>query len=194
MTLPSTPMTELEAVNLMLSVIGEAPVNSLDNSGLADANLAHQILGHASREVQLVGWHWNTEEDFPLLPNQSQEILLPSNTLKVDTTGTSQGSDLVQRGRRLYDRVSHSYEFSAPVKVRIVLNLAFEELPETARYLITIRSARQFQTRVLGADASTSYTAKDELDAMSSLRQEEADVGDFNMLRGSWSVSSILAR
>ena len=43
--------TELEAVNIMLSSIGEAPVNSL-SSGLVDAELAQTTLHNVSREVQ----------------------------------------------------------------------------------------------------------------------------------------------
>ena len=52
--------TELEAVNIMLSSIGEAPVNSL-SSGLVDAELAQTTLHNVSREVQAAGWSFNTE-------------------------------------------------------------------------------------------------------------------------------------
>ena len=48
----TTPTTELEAVNIMLSTIGEAPVNNLD-SGLVDAETAETILKNVSRDVQL---------------------------------------------------------------------------------------------------------------------------------------------
>ena len=52
--------TKLEAVNIMLSTIGENPVNSL-TSGLVDAELAETILGSVSKAVQSEGWnfyHW----------------------------------------------------------------------------------------------------------------------------------------
>lgn len=50
-----TPTTELEAVNTMLSGIGEAPVNSLSEV-TADVSLARHILNEVSREVQLEGF------------------------------------------------------------------------------------------------------------------------------------------
>jgi hypothetical protein len=57
-----TPMTELEAINDMLSAIGESPVASLDEaSGVADAQIALQLLRRASRWLQKKGWHWNSE-------------------------------------------------------------------------------------------------------------------------------------
>ena len=44
-----TATTKLEAVNTLLSSIGEAPVNSL-TSGLVDAELAETILDSTSRK------------------------------------------------------------------------------------------------------------------------------------------------
>ena len=43
--------TQLDAVNTMLSAIGEAPVNSL-SSGLVEAEIAETILNTVDREVQ----------------------------------------------------------------------------------------------------------------------------------------------
>lgn len=189
-----TPTTELEAVNLMLSVIGETPVNSVTSNGIADAVLAYQILTHSSREVQLVGWHWNTEINFPITPSTTGELLLPANTLKVDTTGESQGLDLVQRGNRLYDRVNQTFVFDQPVRVEIVLLLPFDELPEAARSYITIRSARQFQERVVGSEVLQAFTSRDEFAAMAKLKEAEAETGDYNILSGSWDVARVLFR
>ena len=52
--------TKLDAVNTMLSAIGEAPVNSL-SSGLIEAEIAETILDTVNTEVQSMGWHFNTE-------------------------------------------------------------------------------------------------------------------------------------
>lgn len=188
-----TPMTELDAVNLMLSVIGEAPVNSLEDSGVGEANLAHQILSHASREVQLVGWHWNTEQDYMLLPNQNAYLVLPANTLKVDTSGDYKTNDLIQRGNRLYDRVNHTYEFTAGVTVDLVLMLDFQEMPEGGRNLITIRAARQFQDRTIGA-SSPAYTAQDELVAFTQLKADDIEAADLNVFTGSQTMVGFLNR
>ena len=51
-----TQTTKLMAVNTMLSVIGEAPVNTLAaTSQTADVILAQNLLDEVSREVQAAG-------------------------------------------------------------------------------------------------------------------------------------------
>jgi hypothetical protein len=58
-TLTYTPTTRLEAVNLMLSVIDEAPIHTLEVSGLADADVAQQILHEKLRSLQTRRWNFN---------------------------------------------------------------------------------------------------------------------------------------
>ena len=51
-------MTELEAVNILLSVIGEAPVDKLGDKNkneITDASLARRTLNEVSRDVQSEG-------------------------------------------------------------------------------------------------------------------------------------------
>jgi phospholipid N-methyltransferase len=190
-----TPTSELEAVNLMLSVIGESPVNTVEDNGVVDAVVARQILNQASREVQLIGWHWNTEEDYPLAAAfPSGEVALPTNTLRVDTTYPDESIDVVQRGNRLYDRKNHTYKIGKTVKVEIVLMLPFEELPEAARSYIAIRAARQFQERMVGSEVLHAFNSRDEMRAMAALQNAEAETADYNVLSDSWSVARVLDR
>ena len=53
--------TKLEAINTMLSVIGEAPVSSFEANATGDVAIAKNILDEVLQEVQTRGWHWNTE-------------------------------------------------------------------------------------------------------------------------------------
>ena len=52
-------MTELEAVNILLTTIGEAPVNTLTGNQVTDVTVATQVLLEISREIQSQGWHFN---------------------------------------------------------------------------------------------------------------------------------------
>lgn len=174
-----TPTTELEAVNIMLTSIGEQPVNTLETPGISAVSIARDILHEVSRQVQERGLRCNTEEGVLLPLDENNHIRLPSNTLKVDPTDRNQ--DFVMRGDRLYDRKNHTYEFKEPVKVDIVLFLPFEELPQAARQYITIRAARVFQTRAVGSDALHAFTAEDERQAFISLMAQEVEVGDYNI-------------
>ena len=51
--------SELEAINTMLGVIGESPINDLSAVNQTDVILAKDILTEVSREVQSQGWYFN---------------------------------------------------------------------------------------------------------------------------------------
>lgn len=188
-----TPMTELDAVNLMLSVIGEAPVNSIEVTGLGDVAVALQVLNEVSREVQEKGWAFNVENNYPIARTTDSELLVPSNTLRVDTEDY-EGLNVTLRGNRLYDRDGHTYSFPRDVKVQITLMLPFTEIPQAARFYISIRAARKFQKRVLGSDRLESFTQDDEMSALVSLQDQDTDVGDYNVLTGNAQIAAILQR
>lgn len=189
-----TPTTELEAINTMLSTIGEAPVNTVEDNGIVDAVIARQILRATSREVQARGWHFNIEKDYPITPDAEGYLLLPQTVLRCDTVGTYQDIDVVVRGNRLYDRKKHSFIFDKPVKVDLTILLPFDELPEVARNYITIRSSRIFQERVVGSESLSRFNQQDELRAMAALQDYEAETADYNMLSDNYSVARVLNR
>ncbi|SCW77057.1 hypothetical protein SAMN02927900_04759 [Rhizobium mongolense subsp. loessense] len=190
-----TPTTELEAINLMLSVIGESPVNTVEDTGVVDAVVARQILIQSSRDVQLVGWHWNTEIDYPIAASFPEgELLLPPNTLKVDTSGPDASIDLVQRGNRLYDRKNHTFSVGRTVYVEIVLLLPFDQLPEAARSYIVMRAARQFQERMVGSEVIWQFNSRDELKAWANLQSTEAETLDLNVFSDNPSVRRVMDR
>ena len=177
--------TKLEAVNVMLSVIGEAAVNSL-SSGLQDAETAEMILENISRSVQSSGWSFNEELGYPLSPDSNGHLNLPANCIRADLSLSeskyrNSSYDYVQRGLKLYDKINHTYTIDEPVKVDMCVLLDFEELPEAARRFITIRASRVFQERVVGSDLLSSLTADDENTAWLDLLHSESDVNDYNI-------------
>jgi len=189
-----TPTTELEAVNVCLANIGESPVSAITGSITVDAALARDLLRQVTREVQTHGFYWNTELNYKLIPNTAKNLVLPANVLSVDTTGDDRNTDLVARGRLLYNRVKHTYTFEDSVQVDMVVALGFEELPEIARRYIAVRSARIYQERVMGNGTISSFNASDEDMARAALLAENMEIEDNNMLTGNTSVSRILFR
>lgn len=177
------PTTRLEAVNVMLSSIGEAPVNSL-TSGLEDAELAETILESVNRETQSKGWIFNTDLKIKLTRNPTDNhIELPNNYIRVDTRNTLRNSskDIVERGRKLYDRIANSYVFTEDVTVDAVILLDFSDIPESARRYITIRAARIFQDRVLSSPNIHGFQMQDEQQAYIELQDYQAETADFNI-------------
>lgn len=176
-------MTELGAVNTLLSAIGEAPVNTLEEATMLDVARARQTLAEASREIQEEGWHWNTERGLALAPTVPDgHLVLPDNTLRVDTSGGSGGPDLVQRGQRLYDPSTRSDAFAEPVAVDLVVLLDWDQLPQAARRCIAALAARQFAQATLGPDAARPLQL-DEARARAALMRAESATADRNILK-----------
>jgi hypothetical protein len=180
MTTTPPLLTELEAVNVMLSVIGEAPVNTLTGAATVDVIQVKAILTQVSREVQSAGWHFNIEKDYPLVPNVNGEITLAANMVRVDADQVPE-LDVVQRGLRLYSRKDHAFQFQQTVKAEVIFLLPFDELPQTARQFIVIRAARIFQDRMVGSDTLHGFTAVDEQKALADLKEAEGDTGDYTI-------------
>jgi len=174
--------SKLDAVNSILIGTGEAPVNTL-GSGLQEAEIAEVILNNISREVQSIGWTFNTDLRKTLGRNTAGNINLPANCLKVDVTSVLRDydTDVVERGRKLYDRVTNSFVFTKDITTDIVILLAFDELPEVARRYITLRAGRKYQENIIGSQALSQLQADEEQIALMALREAEAEAGDYNI-------------
>ena len=193
-----TTTTELSAVNTMLGVIGESPINSLSNiSGVIDAVTARQVLNEVAVTVLSEGWQFNTENNWTFLPDNTGTITIPSTLLEVSATDHTT-LDVAIRGTRLYDRTHHTYDFSAYAGTGIKLNtvslMEFDDMPQAAKYYISIRAARVFQTRVVGSDTLKAFTSQDEMLARVALKKYDADTAGFNMLSGTYEVARTLER
>lgn len=186
-----TPTSELEAINLMLSTVGESPIESLLDGSSVDASQAKLFLKSVSRQVQQRGWWFNSEENYPLNPDlQSKNIKVPPNTIEI----TSDDTNLVLRGTRLYDKGNHTYRFDKAVTVDIVFLLPFEELPEPARLMITHRAGRMFQERVFGSDTLSTFNKQDEFAANQDLVAADIAARNPSMLKDSTFAQNLLRR
>lgn len=192
MPLTTAPMSLLDAVNICLSAMGEPVINSLDDAAM-DAQMAVDIVAETTNSVQSVGWHWNTETH-TIKPDTNGFIVLPPNTISVDTIDEDRGTDVIQRGLRLFDKGTSNFLFTKPLKLRLIVILDYDDLPFAARQFIAIRSARTFQQRLLGSDALYKYDAADENNAWGVLMQKEAETMNANVLRDNWSAGSIVNR
>ena len=191
-----TTTSKLEAINTMLSAIGESPVNSL-TSGLVDAEQAETILNSVNREVQSMGWSFNTDLKRQFVPDTNKQIQIPSNILRIDMAQDKTDKlELVQRGTKLYNRASSSFFMDddiTQVLMNAVVLLDFEDLPEAARRYITIRAARIFQDRVVSSNDLHIYQERDELMALVELKDSDNQVLDTTIF-DNYSVVSVLDR
>jgi hypothetical protein len=128
------PMTELEAVNIMLGALGEAPLaagTDLSTATQADVVKALGILRNATRECQAMGWKFNTEFSYEIAPSDTYSwvdtagettelnIFLPPTGLLGFSVSAVEG----QTGMRTVDveiGISREYTTGAPAAAVLV--------------------------------------------------------------------------
>lgn len=179
-----TPTSELEAVNTIISIIGESPINSLTDERTHDIAVAINILKETMVTLQTEGWNWNTEDDYPLTPNLDKQIVLPANIVRVHFRDTNDGRDVILRGQKLYDRLNHTYQFTETLYATITFLLAFEEMPEPARRFVVLTAGRIFQDRVVGSGHLHDFNMLDEARARAALLADERKSDRPNILNG----------
>ena len=172
------PTTELDAVNAMLASIGESLIDNFDNQ-FADAAVARDLLTQELRAVQNAQWTFNTELNWTLNPSADGTIRLPQNVVRV-LNGPD--NSIVQRGNRMYDRYLHTYTFTAPLYVDLVVVLQFDECPEAVKRYVFVRAARKFQDRLESDPTLHQIQSRDEVAAWAALQNFEAETADWNML------------
>ena len=191
MTVAAT--TELEAINIMLAAIGEAPVNSLTGQVPVDVRIAQSTLIEVNKRIQSEGWSFNTEIDVTLVRNQTtKQIELSTDILRIDANIHQHPTiDPIQRGLKLYDRLNNRYEFDEDLICTVVYFRPFTELTEPARSYINIKAARVFVDRLVSDDGLRTYTEEDETRARAILMETDLANGDHNILRGDPSLTSV---
>jgi hypothetical protein len=172
----------------MLSVIGEAPVNTIESaSQTSDVIMAKYLITEVSREVQSSGWHFNREYDVVLTANTDDNIEIPSSAARIDVepinSSASGGKriEYVNRGTKLYNKTNQTFTITGSLKCTITYMLCWDDLPQSARHYIMIRAARKFQDRVVGSEKHHGFNQLDEFHALVSLRDAETDGGDFSI-------------
>ena len=192
-------MSELQAVNMMLTTIGEQPIANLnDKAGLQDASIAQDILHNTSRQVQSRGWIFNTDLQVTKTPRTSDsQIPVAANILRIDSTSKTRSNkkDIIERGGFLYDRENNTSVFAEgdTVVVDEVVFLGFDKLPEPARRYIASKSARIFHDRVVGSGELHRFFQEDEAQAWNDLLEYEGTTGDYTIF-DSYDVYRVVER
>lgn len=120
-------MELLTAVNLVLPKLGERPVTSLTVKHPTLAVLL-PIIEQTQVNTLMRGW-WFNEFRYTAYPSTNGEIDIGADALSFipDEAGVA-----VVRGQRLYNPETLSYVFTEPVEGKVIQNVTFNELPESA--------------------------------------------------------------
>ena len=185
MTYPTTlATTELAAVNQILGAVGQAPVTTLDDTN-PDIAIVYSTLQDTSREVQGEGWSFNKEFEYPLQPDNNNEILLPNNVLSLELSDRpeNKGRDSVIRQGKLYDKVAHSYSWTEfdTVFCDVVWQFDFVDIPQAIRDYITARAASQVCIKTVGDGDLYNMLVQRESMARSSALEYDCNDGNYSI-------------
>ncbi|BAQ94045.1 tail tubular protein A [uncultured phage_MedDCM-OCT-S28-C10] len=182
MTTQITLTTELQAINTMLSIIGEAPVSSITENIGSDVSIAKQILDESAVDIQSKGWNFNTEENYSLALDSDSKVPIPTNAVWVTARPGENDSKIIIRNGFLYDKENKTFTFGEAQKVDMIILLPFDELPQFVRRYITTTAGRRFQARYLGSKELAGFTQQDEMDALLNCEQLDAANEKQNIL------------
>ena len=175
--------TELDAVNQILSSVGQAPVTTLDLQN-PEVSIVLNTLREVNKQVQAEGWIYNTEREYELTPDgTSKEILYPSNMLQIDTNVEAHRNeyDVVRRNGKLYDRLHHTYEFTENVKADVVWLFDFTDIPPAIQAYITARAARMCAVKMVGDRELQALLQEQEMMTRAAAIEYDCNQGDYSM-------------
>ncbi|ASD51045.1 tail tubular protein A' [Pasteurella phage PHB01] len=188
-----TTSVDLEAVNQMLSAIGESAVSTLDGEANADVANAKRLLNEANREIQSKGWTFNTYEQETLLPDVFSGLIpYSSDYLLLMTSGTR--TPYVNRGGYVYDSVSKTDVFPSGIVVDIIKLQPLDEMPEPFRRLIVKTASRRLNQRFFGAPEVDAALQEEIAKATIDCNIYEVDYGSYNGIQGDNFINGLLAR
>ena len=183
--------TKLDAVNIILSNIGQSPVVNL-TSGNPIVEMAELTLDEISRTVQAEGWIFNTEYSYPLQLDQDQELVIPENLIQCDLPVGS-GASVQRRNGKLYNRTEHTFKFTNYaqdniVRIDAVWLFDYEDIPEAVKNYINVRAANVFAGRAVGSQEAVKFGQQEEVLARAGAIEYETQQGDYNIFGNTQAV------
>lgn len=169
----------LEAINDMLAAVGEAPVNTLEDSQNVDVENAIRVLEKINRQVQSKGWSFNHADEAKLNRDvTTNKIKWQDDILYI--VGTD-GTKYVQRGEYVYDFDNQTDTFTSDIEVELIRLIDFDYMPSVARDYIVAKAARIFQSQTLDDDSIGQNLLAQEQEAWAALQEYEMELGDYSM-------------
>lgn len=171
-------MNLLQAVNLVLPKLGERPVTSLTQKHPTLAILL-PIIEDNRRKTLARGW-WFNEYDYTVPLTETSECEIGEDTLSFvpfmpDTA--------VARDTKLFNPKTNSYIFTAPVQGRVIQDVDFDLVPESAQRYVYYSSLCEAFVTDLGVTEDFKVWTSNAAQAWSDLIDEHVRQKKFNTKR-----------
>jgi hypothetical protein len=172
-------MGELETLNMLLRIIGSSPVNSLETKH-PDAANAQATMDRIRRRAQRKGWWCNIDYNMIIQPDSNNLIILPKEYSSV----VLESSAIVQRGRRLYNKLTQSGIFTSSVKAtRVISILPWDDMPEVMKEYCAYYSGAEFVRDELEDPQKESSLKESAASSLLDLKKQELEEGQYNIFK-----------
>lgn len=175
--------TELDAVNQILSSVGQAPVTTLDLQN-PEVAIVLTTLREVNKQVQAEGWNYNVERGYEFTPDSTtKHIAYPTNVLQLDTTKQKHRDDFdpVRRNGKFYDRLKHTYEWDDVIEADVTWLFEFEDVPPAIQLYITARAARLAANKMVGDTTLFQLLQEQELQTRAAALEYDCNQGDYSI-------------
>lgn len=176
-------MNKLDAINLVLESVGEAPLDSLAEATFEEATRAVRYIDRETADLLATGWYFNRKV-YTLTPNGSGELTVPAGCIRLDLVqeypnGMFQVIDgkVVKIGRGTMQTT-----FTESLNVTLVMDMPFDNITDYfARAYIAKRAAVSMQEALIGSGEKNNRLEKDAMQAFAALQQTEMGYTNYNM-------------
>lgn len=177
--------SDLSAVNQVLGAIGQSPVSSYDTNN-PELAFIWDIILQSARDVQLEGWHFNTEQKCEVYPDANGNLTVTPTVVRMDLhDGISDRTvDTVIREsggvRKLYDKVNHTDVFTIGKKYYVdktyLYNLS--DIPEVYRRYAIYRASSRAAAQLVNNPDLFQMLQQQEMYARAACVEYECNQGD----------------
>lgn len=181
-------MKELEAVNYILTQMGEAPATSLDERS-PTISLARTYMDMATTNTLAIKWWFNTIT-VKLAPDSDGLINAPAGLVAIYS---KEDFNVEVHGKYIHNVTSDTNRFTAPIEVELVKDVQFENLPEfAAEYIMNVALIKLYQADY-GVDNNLSVISDAANNAMQNLKREHLRKMRYNSSHGMRHAQRMLA-
>jgi len=175
--------TELDAVNQILSSVGQAPVTTLDLQN-PEVAIVLTTLREVNKQVQAEGWNYNVERGYEFTPDSTtKHIAYPTNVLQLDTSKFKHRDDFdpVRRDGKFYDRLKHTYEWDNVIEADVTWLFEFEDVPPAIQLYITARAARLAANKMVGDTTLFQLLQEQEIQTRAAALEYDCNQADYSI-------------
>lgn len=169
----------IEAVNRVLSSIGDAPINSVEEPTNVNVINAIALIDKHNRRQQSKGWSFNLNKNYALNVDVNTKRIPWSTTFL--RLASKNGKALVRRDDYVFNFTDYTFTFSGTsIVVEVILEVPLENCPEPMINYIIAAASSEFQIKYLNDPALTEALAREEQMAWVDLQDYELEVNKYN--------------